>query len=40
MNQFALELGSILELEAKQQIAAVLWSALASVLSLSTRFGR
>ena len=40
MNQFALALESILELEAKQQIAVISWSALASVLSLSTRFSR
>ena len=40
MDQLALELVSILELEVKQQIAVVLWSALASVLSLSSRFSR
>ena len=40
MNQFALALGFILKLEAKQQIAVVLWSALRIVLSLSARFGR
>ena len=40
MNQFALALESILELEAKQQIAVISWSALASVLSLSSRFSR
>ena len=40
MNQFALASESILELEAKQQIAVILWSALTSVLSLSSRFSR
>ena len=40
MNQLALELVSILELEVKQQIAVVLWSALIIVLSLNTRFSR
>jgi hypothetical protein len=40
MNQVALALESILELEAKQQIAVISWSALASVLSLSSRFSR
>ncbi len=40
MDQFALALESNLELEAKQQIAVISWSALASVLSLSTRFSR
>ncbi len=36
MNQFAAKL----ELEAKQQILAILWTAFASVLSLSSRFAR
>ena len=40
MNQFALALESILKLEAKQQIAVISWSALASVLSLNSRFSR
>jgi hypothetical protein len=40
MNQVALALESILELEAKQQIVVISWTALASVLSLSSRFCR
>jgi len=40
MNQFARALESILELEAKQQIALALWSALTSVLSVCSRFSR
>ncbi len=40
MNRFALTLESILELEANQQIAVFLWTALTSVLSLSSRFSR